>query len=574
MARFETGEIGTAFRTRAESDIRARSPQPGDFTPSEKLRAYNDPMIDRPLSPPGSVPRGQEDLRRRILHLASAEIPRIDFLRRLCRLLCDELSNRCLTLWLIDSPQWRRLEQRKNSFQASRLPEIRTPSVSALCRAEGMEAEGWDHGVLTLRRNTDDNGKTITLIPLDSGEWTAGWLGFEAAEPAYLGRREAESLLRVSDTLAIALEQQRLLSALRERVKELTCTHGISRLAESSAPLDEILQNIISLLPPALQFPELASAFLRLDREIYGSEAIAETRRLEVPLLVHNEERGKLGVFYRADIPDPELFLPEEVELLRTVSRQIANLVEKDETRREREKLESQLRHADRLATIGTLAAGVAHELNEPLGAILGFAQLAAGSRDLSPSAVSDLEKIEEAALHAREIVRQLMLFARKDTSRSQPVALSPILRSASMMLSGRLEKSAVRLDLDPGPADACILGDPASLQQIVINLLVNAIQSMPGGGELRLRCRVEGDQVLLEVRDTGIGMSERVLERLFVPFFTTKEINEGTGLGLAVVHGIVSAHGGRIEVESEEGRGSSFTLFFPRIDAPEESER
>jgi len=435
-----------------------------------------------------------------------------------------------------------------------------------------MEAEGWDHGVLTLRRGVDGRTKTITLIPLDSGEWTAGWLGFEAAEPAYLGRREAESLLRVSDTLAIALEQQRLLSALRERVKELTCTHEISRLAESSAPLEDILQDIMSLLPPALQFPELASSFLRLDERLYGQEPEPGVTTLELPLLIYSKVRGRLGVYYRGSIPDPEIFLPEEEDLLRTVARQIANLVEKDETRREREKLEAQLRHADRLATIGTLSAGVAHELNEPLGAILGFAELAASAQGLPESTAGDLAKIEEAALHAREIVRQLMLFARKDTSRSQPLALSNILLSASSMLSGRLEEASVKLHLEPGPSDAFILGDPASLQQIVVNLLVNAIQSMPGGGDLYLNTRVENDTILLEVRDTGIGMSERVRERLFVPFFTTKEVNEGTGLGLAVVHGIVSAHGGRIEVESEEGRGSCFTLSFPKIETPESS--
>jgi len=512
-----------------------------------------------------SFPGNPDELARRVLHLASAEIPRSEFFWRVCALLAAELRTRSLSLWLIGRPRWLRLDFSPEYFKVSRFDAPGENSVSVLCRKEKFRAEGWEHGVLTLRRQEKPEAEALTLIPLLSGDQTAGWLGFEAPDPVYLARREADALLRVSETLAIALEQQRLLSALRERVKELTCTHGIARLAESSASLETILGEIVALLPPALQFPEHAAASLQLDGRIHGQIPGRMDARLSKGIQVAGVSRGSLVISYDREFPDPETFLPEEEDLLKTVARQISALVEKHETREEREKLEAQLRHADRLATIGTLSAGVAHELNEPLGAILGFAQLAAGVEGLPAGVADDLAKIEEASLHAREIVRQLMLFARKEPSRSRPVSLADILNSAVSLVSSRFRDSSVRLDLQVSAKDAVILGDSASLQQVVINLLVNAVQSMPGGGELKVRSWADTIRVFLEVRDTGMGMSERVRERLFVPFFTTKEVNEGTGLGLAVVHGIVSAHGGKIEVESAEGKGSSFLISFPR---------
>ncbi len=292
--------------------------------------------------------------------------------------------------------------------------------------------------------------------------------------------------------------------------------------------------------------------------------------QLRAPLVINGGERGWVEIVYTEDRPrvGDEIFMAEEKELLATVARQLAGLVERRQAREEKERLEAKLRHADRLATIGTLAAGVAHELNEPLGAVLGFAQLAGDCAGLPEAAAKDLGKIEDAALHAREIVRQLMLFARREPPQTQPTEIDAVVQAAISLVTVRCREAGVRV-IDKAHAPGTMVdADPPRLQQVVINLLVNAVQAMPGGGTLTVATRTEGNEVVLEVADTGLGMDERIRERIFVPFFTTKEVNVGTGLGLAVVHGIVTAHGGSIQVESAPGSGSLFIVRLPRSDA------
>jgi signal transduction histidine kinase len=304
-----------------------------------------------------------------------------------------------------------------------------------------------------------------------------------------------------------------------------------------------------------------------LDGRLIGSEVSSPPARLTAPLFVNGSERGAVEVLYAEDRPrvgeDP--FLAEEHELLATVARQLSSLVERHEAREEKQRLESKLRHADRLATIGTLAAGVAHELNEPLGAVLGFAQLAAGADALPENVAGDLAKIEEAALHARSIVRQLMLFARRDLPKTQPTELDTVVQGALSLVRARCKKAGVSITDRCAAERICIDADPSRLQQVVVNLLVNAVQAMPDGGTLTVRTRGDNENAVLEVEDTGHGMDEATKEQVFVPFYTTKEVNVGTGLGLAVVHGIVTAHGGSIRVDSTPGKGTVFEVQIPR---------
>ncbi len=207
----------------------------------------------------------------------------------------------------------------------------------------------------------------------------------------------------------------------------------------------------------------------------------------------------------------------------------------------------------------------MAHELNEPLGAVLGFAQLASGHPDLPEAVAGDLKKIEDAALHAREIVRQLMLFARRDPPLTQPTEWEAVISAALGLMTVRCCDAEVVVVEERCAVGILVDADPARLQQVVVNLIVNAVQAMPGGGILTIRTRAEDHTAVLEVEDTGVGMDERVRERVFVPFFTTKDVNEGTGLGLAVVHGIVTAHEGSIRVDSTPGEGSRFEVRLPQ---------
>jgi len=257
-------------------------------------------------------------------------------------------------------------------------------------------------------------------------------------------------------------------------------------------------------------------------------------------------------------------FSREERNLIQEVARQVSLLLEHHEIDREKLQLEQQLHHADRLATIGEMTAGAAHELNEPLGSILGFAQLVKNSPGLPLQAEHDIEKIVNAALHAREVIKKLLLFARKPPTRKAPCSLNNLVREGLYFLESRCARegiSLVRL-LDENLPE--IMANAGELHQVLVNLAVNAIQAMPRGGTLTIRTACDGNQVQLAVEDTGIGMSKSVMKQLFIPFFTTKGAGQGTGLGLPIAHEIVASYGGTISVDSELGMGSRFLVSLP----------
>ncbi len=356
--------------------------------------------------------------------------------------------------------------------------------------------------------------------------------------------------------------------ALHERVKELSCLYRISRVsARSFVSPDKVLQCIVELIPPAWQHPEIAAARIVLDGRRYETSGFKEGhRRQAAEVVVEGKCRGVVEVVYTEDRPCPEdgPFLKNERSLLNAIARQIAVVVEHQQAEEERAHLQKQLMHADRLATIGQLAAGVAHELNEPLSSILGFAQLLQRNAALPDGGREDVEKIVTASLHAREIIKKLLLFARQTPPFRGPVNLNQVIVGAIDLFRHHFEKEGIELACALCPEMPLLAGDAGQLTQVLVNLVVNAVQAMPDGGRLLVRTEVHDGQVVCIVEDTGVGMTEEVQSRLFLPFFTTKEVNQGTGLGLPVVHGIVTAHGGTIEVTSAPGAGTTFTIRLP----------
>jgi signal transduction histidine kinase len=371
----------------------------------------------------------------------------------------------------------------------------------------------------------------------------------------------------LAQILVVALDQQSARWALAERIKELTCLYEVARVAgDRELGVEEALLRIAATLPPALQHPAAASARIVVDEMVVATSSFREgPHRLTADVVAHGVKRGVAEVFYGDDVEgEDEVFLREEHALLGAVAREAGRLVERERATRERARLEEELRHADRLATIGTLAAGVAHELNEPLGSVLGLAQLAGKTEGLPPSAAADLDKIVRAALHAREIVRKLMLFARREPPRKAVMRIETVVSEALDLLEARCAQSGVAVVREFAKGLPESVADAAQIRQVIVNLAVNAIQAMPEGGTLRVRIRAEAKVLAIEVCDDGAGMDEATRRRIFAPFFTTKDVGEGTGLGLAVVHGIVSSHGGTIEVDSAPGRGSLFRVLLP----------
>jgi signal transduction histidine kinase len=365
-------------------------------------------------------------------------------------------------------------------------------------------------------------------------------------------------------------------AALAERVKELTCLYGIAQIAgEPGISLDEVLQRIVELLPPAWQYPGIAVARIILDGIAYTTPGFRECRQAQTAeITVGGASRGIVEVVYVEQKPDLDEgpFLKEERSLIDAVARQVVLVIERRQAEEDKLKLYAQLRHADRLATIGMLAAGVAHELNEPLGNILGFAQLAKKCPGVPVSAKEDIEKIEVASLQARDIIQKLLVFARQRPPKKAQVNLNHVLEDSLFFFEARCAKEGVELIRILSPNLPDITADPAQLNQVLVNLVVNALQSICGAGRITVETRFYDSSVHLIVADTGAGMSEEVLEQIFVPFFTTKDVGQGTGLGLPVVHGIVTAHGGSIDVESKVGRGTCFEIRLP-IGKPQDTE-
>lgn len=356
---------------------------------------------------------------------------------------------------------------------------------------------------------------------------------------------------------------------LRERVKELTCLYGIAQIASNpDLPFENKLIDIVRLLPPAWQYPGRACARISIDGQVFQTPAFREGAHRQTAIIcIAGKNRGAAEIHYRdgRGLLQKNPFLSEEQNLINNIAGQIALMIEQEEARAAKAELGKQLIKADRLAAIGQLAAGVAHELNEPLNTILGFAQLTQKTPNLAAHTLKDIEKITEAALHARNIIRELLIFARQGKPGDARVNLNRIIIDELNLFDSLCGKAAVEIRRIVDPELPEITANKSQIRQVIYNLIVNALQAMPEGGTLTLQTSFDASSVQLRVDDTGIGMSNQVKESIFLPFFTTKDVDQGTGLGLSVVHGIVSSHGGEIHVESEKGIGSRFYVTFPR---------
>ncbi len=230
----------------------------------------------------------------------------------------------------------------------------------------------------------------------------------------------------------------------------------------------------------------------------------------------------------------------------------------------EKVRLEEQLATSEKLASIGILAAGVAHELNTPLTGISSYAQMLKKDRTESDPDRGILDKIEKQTTRASRIIQSLLNFARQgDVPLFEDINVNEIIQDALSLLEHRLNRARIHLQRELGVLQP-IQGDESKLQQIFLNLFVNAIDSMPGGGRLSVSTQQLDDEVGIVVSDTGEGIKPDDLVRIYDPFFTTKRDRKGTGLGLAVSYGIIKQHGGSISVDSQPGKGTTFTIMLP----------
>jgi signal transduction histidine kinase len=355
--------------------------------------------------------------------------------------------------------------------------------------------------------------RSLAMFPLVVEEESVGLLQLLSRRKDFFTLMEVESYQGVAQTLGIAEVHRRAQVALRERIKELTCLYGIARLsAQPEISLQEVLERIAELLPPSWLYPDVASGRIILEGRSYRSAGYREGRHKQTAeIVVGGERRGVVEVTYSEDKPelDEGPFLKEERSLIDTVAREVAVIIERREAEEEKSRLQEQLRHADRLATIGQLSAGVAHELNEPLGNALGFAQLAKKTPNLPEQTRDDIEKAIQASLHAREVVKKLMFFARRMPPKKTQVNLNQLVEEGLYFLESRCAKEGIEVLRSLAPDLPEIIADPGQITQVLVNLVVNAVQAMPKGGKLKVETSGGEEHISLMVEDTGVGMSD-----------------------------------------------------------------
>ena len=411
--------------------------------------------------------------------------------------------------------------------------------------------------------------RSIAIIPFATEDRFNGLMLVKSAEKAFFEKDQIEAYEDSAKMLGIAWSQRRTQIALRGRVKELTCLHGMAQLASTPGESAEsILDKAVELLPATWLYPEIASARIEFAGRRHETSGFVESPFMQVTdIVVGGNACGSVTIAY-SEMPrelDEGPFLKEERRLIEAIATELAVIIEAKRMEKEAETLQDQLRHADRLATIGHLAAGMAHELNEPLVSILGRAQLIGKMPGLPEQAAADNERIVAAALHAREIISKLKLFARQSPTRMERVSLNDIVRDGLFLVESRCQKANVELAQELSVEEPLVEADRDQLYQVLVNLVVNAEQASSRGDRITIGTGVDGNDAVLSVADTGTGIAPDTIEKIFTPFFTTKAA-EGTGLGLAVVQGIVVAHGGRIDVDSTPGQGTRFAVRLPRV--------
>ncbi len=366
----------------------------------------------------------------------------------------------------------------------------------------------------------------------------------------------------------------------RAEARALRLATAIEQAAEAIAITDP--DGIVTYINPAFEhatgFPDVESRGRNI-RELLGDEvAVPLERRAEEHLTTYDSWKKKI-TSVRKDGSLVELDLT--VSPVRGPGDEVANYTYVGRDITQEAALEEQLRQSQKLEGIGLLAGGVAHDFNNILTGILGYANMLEPDAAPGSTMQEGLHVIQQAAERAAELTKQLLSFARRGKRQNITVDLNSTILEIVSLLTRTINKNITvteHFDTD----QATVLGDPGQLQQIVLNLAINGRDAMPQGGRLTFRTRRQrlnaeqlmahpgakpGVFVALSVSDTGVGIEKKNLRRIFEPFFTTKDVDKGTGMGLAMVYGIVKAHQGFIDVESDIGKGTTFTVYVPATD-------
>jgi len=355
--------------------------------------------------------------------------------------------------------------------------------------------------------------------------------------------------------------------ALKERIKELTCLYEVSSIIGNANAelLEDTLQAIVFSIKKAFQYPDYTEIEITTQAHIISTLSVLDnTNIIQAEVRLFNEVKGEIKAYLFEKDNKNIAFLTEEQLLLDNIALKLGSFLERLEIQKNETSLKRQMERTDRLAILGEITAGIAHELNTPLANILGFAELLQDDLEDTKS-LNDVDKIIKNAIFSREVVKKLMFFACEMPQEMNRVNLVPNIKNAINLLDATFRKEQVKYIVKIEEEDLSLRADPIQLTQIIFNLLINAIYFSPKEGLVTIEAETTENTIVLKITDEGQGLSQEDLEKVFQPFFTTKPIGEGSGLGLSVVHGIVSSHKGTITVENNKNKGATFTVTLPK---------
>jgi two-component system, NtrC family, sensor kinase len=407
-------------------------------------------------------------------------------------------------------------------------------------------------------------------IPCRAQQNTVAVLGFgKTAEGDFLSSEDVELLQSLAGYIAIAIQNARLYASLEQKVAQYERLKDFNEnIVESinvgvmAVDLEDRIESWNSQMEVMYALPRW-QALTRPLREVFPAEFVEEFYRVRQSSGIHNLYK------FRMITPAGETRIVN-VAIAPLVTKKfnvIGRLIIMDDIT-ERVELEAQLTQADKLSSIGLLAAGVAHEVNTPLAVISSYAQMLSKQLQGDPQRSGLLEKITRQTFRASEIVNNLLNFSRTSGTEFSDVQVNKIIIDTLALLEHQFKTSKITVQDDLADRLPDIQGNPGRLQQVFLNLFLNAKDAMPDGGVLRIGTS-NGEGVSVTVSDTGSGIAQEHIHRIYDPFFTTKNVtvegqSRGTGLGLSVTYGIIQEHAGKIRVESRPGEGTTFYLDFP----------
>lgn len=353
---------------------------------------------------------------------------------------------------------------------------------------------------------------------------------------------------------------------LRERIKELSCLYGVSGVLTShQGDMKHTFQQIAGIVKKAWFYVDDAIVEIVYNKEHIATAGLPkQTVYLEEQLQLVNHKEIIIRVHYPKDRFKQESFLDEERSLLKQVAIDLADFINNQYLQEQEERLKRGLERNDRIAILGEITAGIAHELNTPLANILGFAELL-DEKTNDKAQQHDVQKIIKSAIYAREVVKKLMFFTCEMPQNREELALKPLIEEALSLLGPNLKKAGIEVVFKMDNEQLALRLDRVQFMQLLFNLMSNAIYASPSGSTIGIQVIETNQAVYLEVADEGVGIPADLHSKIFEPFFSTKPAGQGSGLGLSVVHGIVKSHQGTIAIKENHPKGTIFSIQFPK---------